>query len=83
MIIKNIKMDRQVIFGVYDKTTKCGSYTGYFKHEDDARKELVNQMNFVKEQDGVQDLVLKNDRVVKVNDRVEEIFYIIHPIMLR
>jgi hypothetical protein len=74
---------RQIIFAVYDKTTKNGSYTGYFKHEDDARKELVNQMNFIKEQDGVTDLVLKNDRIVKVDGRVEEIFFIIHPIMLR
>jgi hypothetical protein len=40
-------------------------------------------MNFVKEQDGVTDLVLKNDRVVKIEGRVEEIFFIIHPIMLR
>lgn len=76
-------MDRQVIFGVYDKTTQYGTYTGYFKHEDDARKELANQMSFIKEQDGIDGLELKNDRVVKVNGRVEEIFYIIHPIMLR
>ena len=83
IFIKIKKMDRQVIFGVYDKTTTNGSYIGYFKHEDDARKELANQMNFIKEQDGITDLVLKNDRVVKVDGRVEEIFFIIHPIMLR
>jgi hypothetical protein len=83
IFIKIKKMDRQVIFGVYDKTTTNGSYIGYFKHEDGARKELANQMNFIKEQDGITDLVLKNDRVVKVDGRVEEIFFIIHPIMLR
>jgi hypothetical protein len=32
---------------------------------------------------GVEGLVLKRDRVVKVNGREEEIFFIIHPIMLK
>ena len=74
---------RQVIFGVYEKGHGCDSYTGYFKFEDDARKELKVQMNRHREEFGTTNLELKNDRVVKVDDRVEEIFFIIHPIVLR
>ena len=33
-------MAREIIFGVYDKFGECGSYTGYFKHEEDAKKEF-------------------------------------------
>ena len=40
-------------------------------------------MSYQKEELGVEDLVLKEDRVVKIQDRFEEIFYIIHPIVLR
>jgi hypothetical protein len=76
-------MAREIIFGVYDKTLNCSDYTGFFKFEDDAKKELKSQMNRYKEEFGVVDIELKNDRVVKVNDRVEEIFFIIHPIVLR
>ena len=76
-------MERQIIYGVYDKTTDCGTYTGYFRFEEDAQKELKNQMNRYKEEFGVLSLELKKDRVVKVQDIYEEIYYIIHPIVLR
>jgi len=75
-------MERQVIFGVFEKTNGCDSYTGYFRFEEDAKKELKSQMNRLKEELGINELILKNDRVVKVNDRTEEIFFIIHPIVL-
>lgn len=78
-----IKMDRQVIFGVFDKVNKCGSYTGFFKHEDDAKKELKSQMSYAHQELGLPDLILKDDRVVMVEGREETIYYIIHPIMLR
>lgn len=76
-------MERQVVFGVFDKTTKCGSYTGFFRHEDDARKELKSQMGYVHQELGITDLELRNDRVVRMEDNIETIYYIIHPIMLR
>lgn len=78
-----MKMEKQVIFGVYDKTTECGSYVGFFRHEDTAKKELENQMNYAKEELGLDSLTLKGDRVVKEDGRVEEIYFIIHPIILR
>ena len=76
-------MERQVIFGVYEKKEKCDQYVGFFRHEGDAKKELKSQMNRLKEELGIEGLELKRDRVVKVDGREEEIFFIIHPIMLR
>ncbi len=40
-------------------------------------------MGRLKEELGILDLEVKNDRVVKVDGRTEEIFFIIHPIVLR
>lgn len=76
-------MERQVIFGVFDKTSDCGSYTGFFRHEEDAKRELKAQMGYAHQELGIPDLELKNDRVVRTQDRLEVIYYIIHPIMLR
>ena len=81
--MKNRMETRQIIFGVYEKGHGCDSYVGYFKFENDAKKELKSQMNRLKEEYGTSDLELKNDRVVKVDGRTEEIFFIIHPIVLR
>jgi hypothetical protein len=76
-------MERQVMFGVYEKMDKCDQYVGFFRHEVDAKKELKTQMSRLKEDLGIEDLILKEERVVKVDGREEEIFFIIHPIMLR
>ena len=78
-----MKNGRQIIFGVYEKGNGCDSYTGYFKYEEDAKKELKSQVGRLKEEFGILDLEVKNDRVVKVDGRTEEIFFIIHPIVLR
>jgi hypothetical protein len=77
-------MVRQVIFGVFDKSYNQNSYFGFFKYEDDAKKELVYQMNRMKEETGEMELMYRNDRVIKVNnDTTEEIVMIIHPFILR
>ena len=81
--MENRMETRQIIFGVYEKVNGCDSYTGFFKFEDDAKKELKSQMNRIREDYGFTDLELKHDRVVKVEGRTEEIFFIIHPIVLR
>ena len=36
-------MEREIIYGVIDKTGKCDSYVGFFKTEEGAIKELENQ----------------------------------------
>lgn len=76
-------MSREIIFGVFDKTTGCGNYTGYFKYEDGAKKELKSQMNHLQQEHGLKDLILKNDRVVSIEEQIETIYLIIHPIVLR
>jgi hypothetical protein len=76
-------MVREFIYGVFDKTGKCGSYTGMFKSIEDAKKELKSQMNYETQELGTQNLVLKDDRVVKMVNGVENIMYVIHSFVLR
>lgn len=76
-------MKREVIFGVFDKGSNCGSYTGFFKYEDDARKELKSQMSYAHQELGLPELELKNDKVVLIKDNSEIVYYVIHPIILR
>jgi len=76
-------MTRKIIFGVNDKTTSCNSYVGFFEHEEDAKRELKSQMNFCQLEFGYKDMILKEDRVVKMNKGIETILFVIHPIVLR
>ena len=77
-------MTREIIFGVCDKTDKCNSYFGFFKHEDDAKKEIRIQAERMKDDLGMMDLVVKDDRAVILrDDRVEEIVLVIHRYVVR
>ena len=77
-------MTREIIFGVCDKTDKCNSYFGFFKHEDDAKKEIRIQAERMKDELGMMDLVVRDDRAVILrDDRVEEIVLVIHRYVLR
>lgn len=79
-----IQPARDIIFGVCDKTGSCDSYFGFFKREDDAKKELKIQADRLKEDLGLMDLIVKEDRaVISQEGRVEEIVVIIHPFVLR
>jgi len=79
-----IQPAREVIFGVCDKTGKCDSYFGFFKTEEDAKKEIKLQAERMKNELGMMDLVIKDDRaVIMKNDRVEELIIIIHSYVLR
>jgi len=78
-----IKPAREIIFGVCDKTGNCDSYFGFFKREDDAKKEVKIQADRLKEDLGLMDLIVKEDRaVIPREGRVEEIVVIIHPFVL-
>jgi hypothetical protein len=69
---------------VCDKTGKCDSYFGFFKNEDDAKKEIKIQANRLKEDLGYMDIVVKEDRaVILKTDRVEELLIVIHNFVLR
>ena len=78
-----IKPAREVIFGVCDKTGKCDSYFGFFKSLDDAKKEVEVQANRLKNELGMMDIIIKDDRAVTPKDRVETVVIIIHNFVLR
>ena len=79
-----MKPAREIIFGVCDKTGSCDSYFGFFKNEDDAKKEVKIQADRLKEDLGLMDLIVKGDRaVIPQEGRVEQIVVIIHPFVLR
>jgi hypothetical protein len=79
-----IKPAREIIYGVCDKTGDCDSYFGFFKNEDDAKKEVEIQANRLKEDLGMMDIEIKGDRaVIMKSDRVEELVVIIHAFVLR
>jgi hypothetical protein len=75
---------REIIYGVCDKTNKNDSYFGFFKNLDDAQKEITVQANRLKEDLGIMDIVIKNDRAFKpLNSREEELLIVIHQYALR
>ena len=79
-----IQPARDIIFGVCDKTGKCDSYFGFFKNEDDAKKEIKTQAERMKNELGMMDLIIKDDRaVIMKNQRIEEIVLILHSYVLR
>jgi hypothetical protein len=79
-----IQPAREIIYGVCDKTGDCDSYFGFFKNEDDAKKEVEIQANRLKEDLGLMDLIVKDDRAVIMKDkRVEQIVIILHSYVLR
>jgi hypothetical protein len=78
-----IKPAREVIFGVCDKTGNCDSYFGFFKNEEDAKKEVEIQANRLKEDLGMMDIEVKEDRAVTSDGRKETIAIIVHAFVLR
>ncbi len=79
-----IQPAKEVIFGVCDKTGNCDSYFGFFKTEEGAKKEIKVQTDRMKDELGMMDLIVKDDRaVIMKGDRLEEIVLIIHSYVLR
>jgi hypothetical protein len=79
-----IQPAREIIYGVCDKTGNCDSYFGFFKNYDDAQKEVKVQSDRLKEDLGLMDIVVKEDRsVIMKTDRIEELVIIIHNFVLR
>lgn len=78
-----IQPAREIIYGVCDKTGDCDSYFGFFKNEEDAKKEVEVQANRLKEDLGMMDIQIKGDRAIIPNGRMETIVIIIHAFVLR
>ena len=79
-----IQPTREIIYGVCDKTGNCDSYFGFFKNYDDAQKEIKVQSDRLKEDLGLMDIIVKEDRAVTMKtDRIEELVIVIHNFVLR
>jgi len=79
-----IQPAREIIYGVCDKTGNCDSYFGFFKSYEDAQKEVKVQSDRLKEDLGLMEIEVKEDRAVLMKtDRVETVVIIIHSYVLR
>jgi hypothetical protein len=76
-------MSRQIIFGVCDKTDKCDSYFGFFKNEDDAKKEVSVQAKRLKEDLGMMDIQIKDDKAIFIDGDKEINVIVIHSYVVR
>lgn len=71
--------EREIIYGVCDKTGSCDSYFGFFKSKEDAEHEVQLQSNRLKEDLGMMDIEIKSDRALVDGKLV----IVIHQYMLR
>ena len=74
-------MEREIIYGVVDKTGSCDSYFGFFKKEEDAIKEVLVQANRLKEDLGMLDITINKDRAISNPDN--KLVIVIHRFVLR
>ena len=70
---------REIIYGVCDKTGSCDSYFGFFKSKEDAEHEVQVQSNRLKEDLGWMDIEIKSDRAIVKGKLV----VVIHQYVLR
>jgi hypothetical protein len=79
-----IQPAREIIYGVCDKTGNCDSYFGFFKSYEDAQKEVKVQADRLKEDLGLMEIEVKEDRAVLMKtDRIENLVIVIHNFVLR
>jgi hypothetical protein len=79
-----IQPAREIIYGVCDKTGNCDSYFGFFKSYEDAQKEVKVQSDRLKEDLGLMEIEVKEDRAVLMKtDRIESLVIVIHNFVLR
>jgi hypothetical protein len=70
---------REIIYGVCDKTGTCDSYFGFFKTKEDAEHEVEIQAKRLKEDLGMMDIEIKTDRATVKG----KIVVVIHQYVLR
>jgi len=71
--------NREIIYGVCDKTGSCDTYFGFFKTKEDAEHEVQVQANRLKEDLAWMDSEIKNDRAIVEGKLV----IVIHQYVLR
>jgi hypothetical protein len=71
--------NREIIYGVCDKTGSCDTYFGFFKTKEDAELEVQVQANRLKEDLGWMNIEIKNDRAIVEGKLV----IVIHQYVLR
>ena len=71
--------EREVIYGVCDKTGSCDSYFGFFKNQKDAQHEVEVQANRLKEDLGMMEIEIQTDRALFGGKSI----IVIHPYVLR
>jgi hypothetical protein len=57
-------VQREIIYGVCDKTGSCDSYFGFFKTKEDAEHEVSVQAKRLKEDLGWLDIQIQSDRAL-------------------
>ena len=72
-------VQREMIYGVCDKTGSCDSYFGFFKTKKDAEHEVEIQANRLKEDLGWLDIQIQSDRALMNGKLV----VVIHSYVLR
>jgi hypothetical protein len=72
-------VQREIIYGVCDKTGSCDAYFGFFKSKEDAEHEVQVQSNRLKEDFGMFHIDIQKDRSL-VNGKLA---IVIHQYMLR
>jgi hypothetical protein len=72
-------VQREIIYGVCDKTGSCDSYFGFFKTKEDAEHEVEIQAKRLKEDLGMMDIEIKTDRATVKG----KIVVVIHQYVLR
>jgi len=70
---------KEIIYGVCDKTGSCDSYFGFFKTKEDAEHEVSVQAKRLKEDLGMMDINIQSDRAL-VNGKL---VIVIHSYVLR
>ena len=70
---------REIIYGVCDKTGSCDSYFCFFKTKEDAEHEVEIQANRLKEDLGWLDIQIQSDRALMAGKLV----VVIHSYVLR
>ena len=55
---------REIIYGVCDKTGSCDSYFGFFKTKEDDEHEVSVQAKRLKEDLGMMDINIQSDRAL-------------------